>query len=630
MTRHCCSSRRLGSRTVILICLATLSAVARSAVGAQEAPAPAPRDLVAPAAESLRAYDRPSDDGSAIVLEWELPASNYDRIFPHQFAKMLVPRPKDASPAEFAFRWLTSPRPLREMADPAAFAKPWLASLRWTRSVVRVRQLAPRDAEAPAGEAASFVLRWLTPLETTRPAASVVEVARAEEDFEKGDLETARPPAAMKSDKPKYFGFAKRNRTLQFAVIEPAALFPPKPTVSLSVAELRRLKIEPRWLHAAAGALQSKQQGFQDVLRPAAPLTVGELRRLSVTGRWLLVSAAIFREHQREHRSASRERLKRLLAHWEKENKSRLKAERLAINAQTYYCRLAISDGAEQKVYVSRDGTPVVVQARARANTFKGFKLNNLVFALVFSGIVLAFIQAARRNPNLFIRKIAGLEAVEEAIGRATEMGRPVFFVHGLGGIGSLATIAAVNILARVARRAAEYDTRIRVMNNNPIVTAVSQEVVQQAYTEAGRPDAYDADDVSLVASDQFSYAAAVGGRMVREQPAAIFLIGSFAAESLLLAETGASTGAIQVAGTDSYTQLPFFITTCDYTLIGEELYAASAYLSHEPRMLGSLRGQDIGKAFLMLAIVGGVVTLTVSVALGVDASWLRNLLQAF
>jgi hypothetical protein len=208
-------------------------------------------------------------------------------------------------------------------------------------------------------------------------------------------------------------------------------------------------------------------------------------------------------------------------------------------------------------------------------------------------------------------------------------MDRPVFFVHGLGGVGDMPTIAAINILGRVAGRAAEHDTRIRVMNVDPIVTAVSQEVVQQAYVQAGRPDAYNPDDVSLVASDQFSYVAAVSGNMVREQPGAIFMLGAFMAESLLLAETGASTGAIQVAGTDAYTQLPFFITTCDYTLIGEELYAASAYLSREPRLLGSLRGQDVGKAFLMIAIVGGCVALTVAAIFHQDWSWLRGLFSA-
>ncbi|GAH92313.1 unnamed protein product, partial [marine sediment metagenome] len=73
------------------------------------------------------------------------------------------------------------------------------------------------------------------------------------------------------------------------------------------------------------------------------------------------------------------------------------------------------------------------------------------------------------------------------------------------------------------------------------------------------------------------------------------FLISKGLAESLIMAETGAQTGAFQIAGTDSVLQLPFFVTACDYTLIGEELYAASAYLSHEPLLLGSLKAQDYG-----------------------------------
>jgi hypothetical protein len=137
---------------------------------------------------------------------------------------------------------------------------------------------------------------------------------------------------------------------------------------------------------------------------------------------------------------------------------------------------------------------------------------------------------------------------------------------------------------------------------------AVSQEVVKEAYLNAGRPDAYADDMVFLAATEQFSYAAAVDGIMVRERPAANILMGYFYAESLLLAETGAATGAIQIAGTDSYTQLPFFITTCDYTLMGEELYAASAYLSREPKLLGSLKGQDVGKGLILIVILLGTL----------------------
>ena len=101
----------------------------------------------------------------------------------------------------------------------------------------------------------------------------------------------------------------------------------------------------------------------------------------------------------------------------------------------------------------------------------------------------------------------------------------------------------------------------------------------------------------------------------LRKKPAANFFMGSYFAEALLLTETGASTGAIQIAGTDSDHQLPFFVTTCDYTLIGEELYAASAYLSREPVQLGTLRGQDIGKAMILSVIVIGILLATLGVA---------------
>jgi hypothetical protein len=91
---------------------------------------------------------------------------------------------------------------------------------------------------------------------------------------------------------------------------------------------------------------------------------------------------------------------------------------------------------------------------------------------------------------------------------------------------------------------------------------------------------------------------------MTREKPATNFFIGYFWAESLILAETGAATGAIQIAGTDAVMQLPFFITSCDYTLMGEELYAASAYLSREPLLLGALKGQDYGKAIIIGVLI--------------------------
>ena len=101
---------------------------------------------------------------------------------------------------------------------------------------------------------------------------------------------------------------------------------------------------------------------------------------------------------------------------------------------------------------------------------------------------------------------------------------------------------------------------------------------------------------------------------MVREKPGANLLLGMFYAESLVLAETGASVGAIQIAGTDAISQLPFFVTACDYTIIGEELYAASAYIGREPTLLGSLKGQDSSRWSASRSSCLGVLFMTLGV----------------
>jgi hypothetical protein len=253
--------------------------------------------------------------------------------------------------------------------------------------------------------------------------------------------------------------------------------------------------------------------------------------------------------------------------------------------------------------------TPPAGPARAVPQWFHKGRLNMLIASIVLSAFVLYYITQARAGKELFIRRIAGLEAVQEAVGRATEMGKPVLYVPGIADIDDIQTIAAVTILGRVATMVAEYEANLLVPCSRSLVMSTAQEIVKEAYLEAGRPDAYKSENIRYLTDDQFGFVAGVDGIMVREKPAANFYLGTFYAESLILAETGHAIGAIQIAGTAMPSQLPFFIAACDYTLIGEELFAASAYLSREPRLLGSLLGQDWGKVIILLFIIIGVVT---------------------
>ena len=235
-----------------------------------------------------------------------------------------------------------------------------------------------------------------------------------------------------------------------------------------------------------------------------------------------------------------------------------------------------------------------------------------LVILLMICGAVIQFIRLARAGRSLKVRKIAGLEAVDEAVGRATEMGRSCLFVPGILDINDMQTVAGITVLSRVAGLAAEYDAMLEVPTSRSLVMTTARETVQAAYFGAGRPDAYNEDNIYYLTDEQFGYVAGVTGTMVRDKPAACFYMGAFFAESLILAETGNSIGAIQVAGTAMPSQLPFFVAACDYTLIGEEFFAASAYLSGEEHQLGSLKGQDVGKMIGGLLIIVGCLSATI------------------
>jgi hypothetical protein len=251
--------------------------------------------------------------------------------------------------------------------------------------------------------------------------------------------------------------------------------------------------------------------------------------------------------------------------------------------------------------------------AIARPQWINTNQWNVFVVLLLLLGFNIYFIESIKAGRKPFIRKIAGLDAVGEAVGRATEMGRPILFVPGIQDMNDIQTIAGMTILGHLARIVAEYDSRLVVPTSRALVMTTARETVKEAYLAAGRPDNYDENTIYYVSDEQFAYVAGVNGYMVRERPATCFYMGAFFAESLILAETGNSIDAIQIAGTAQPAQLPFFVAACDYTLIGEEFFAASAYLSGEPKQLGSIKGQDVGKALGMLSIVAGVLLLTLA-----------------
>lgn len=231
-----------------------------------------------------------------------------------------------------------------------------------------------------------------------------------------------------------------------------------------------------------------------------------------------------------------------------------------------------------------------------------------VLFLLGLSAGLFWYIRRARNVPEkLYVRRIPGIDAIEMTVGRAVEQGRPIMFTTGLTALGPV-LYACMGVLSFVARKAALLRSRLIVPQSAPDALALVEDVVSDAYRAERRLSAFDPTALVFLSEEQFAFASGYIGMVHRERPAAAFLFGSFAAESLILAESGQYVGATQVAASVSPEQVPFFVCTCDYTLIGEELFSASAYLSKEPVLLGSLYGQDRGKIFFMLLLIVGIL----------------------
>jgi hypothetical protein len=250
------------------------------------------------------------------------------------------------------------------------------------------------------------------------------------------------------------------------------------------------------------------------------------------------------------------------------------------------------------------------------------------ILVYLFGLLILTAIMRARGGAAPFIRRIPGLTAIDETVGRSTEMARPITFSLGLGGL-DIVTLQALAIAMHVIRLAIRFGTRVILTMADPTLYAVADEAVNEAYTVAGRPESFNRGDVRFLSDRQFAYASSMVGLIHREQVASNYMFGTFYAESLILAEAGNQVGAIQVAGTPSITQLPFFIATCDYTIIGDEYYAATAYLTREPVLSGSLVGQDRAKLVLLAIVCLSVAAVTVFSLTGA-AGWTEQLTGLF
>jgi hypothetical protein len=244
--------------------------------------------------------------------------------------------------------------------------------------------------------------------------------------------------------------------------------------------------------------------------------------------------------------------------------------------------------------------------------------IETIFFLLLFLGIVaLAWYYHARaldaRNTPPLRRPFPQFQPLRDALGRGAETGHAIHLSPGAGTIGNHTTmgqtVAGLLAAEHVANEAAQHGAPILVSSGDAVAHLALRGILRQAYRRAGRAHDYDPSSAQLLAhQNETAYATGVMTLYARQKLEASQLIGSFGREFLLFGEEGAARAIPQIIGTTSVDALPVTMINTPYTLLGEEVFAAEAYLTEEKAPQARLVTQDTLRTVVILLIIGGVI----------------------
>jgi hypothetical protein len=234
-----------------------------------------------------------------------------------------------------------------------------------------------------------------------------------------------------------------------------------------------------------------------------------------------------------------------------------------------------------------------------------------LLFILLCLGLVLFYLLSDRTRAKLNLRGIQAFSHFRREVDLAVEAGKRLHISLGRGNINDLqggSAFIGLTILDRCARAASNSDRPPVTTSGDGVITILSQDTLQSTYRSLAAEERYDPSNARLTGLTPMAYAAGAMPAIHDEQISANIFIGHFGTEIALLTEAGERSRSLTAAGSDSLPAQAVLYATSDEPLLGEELYAAGAYLGAGAGHSASLRMQDIVRWVLVVAIVIGAI----------------------
>jgi hypothetical protein len=246
--------------------------------------------------------------------------------------------------------------------------------------------------------------------------------------------------------------------------------------------------------------------------------------------------------------------------------------------------------------------------------------VNDFILGLVGFGII--FLSAAllggvalflRKSSPVF-REIPAFTHLRHAIGRVVEDGTRLHVSLGRGALAtpqSASALAGLTLLRRLAELTSAGDKLPIATSGDAALAILSQDTLQTG-SLASAQGAYDPTAGQLTGLTPFSYAAGALPVIRDENISANVLMGNFGVEAALLAEAAERANTFTLAASDNLTAQAVLFASAQEPLIGEELFAAGAYVGAGPLHTASLTVQDILRWLIILVIlVGAFLKLT-------------------
>jgi len=226
---------------------------------------------------------------------------------------------------------------------------------------------------------------------------------------------------------------------------------------------------------------------------------------------------------------------------------------------------------------------------------------------LVFAAIVLAvFTLIKRKSPPAF-RELAALLRVRRSAGLAVEDGTRIHISLGRGGLltnQGAAGLAGLALLRQLGEQTSTSDRPSLATSGDPVLTALSQDTLETAYQAVGAEELYEPTSGRLAGLTPFSYAAGTMPTVRGERISTNILIGDFGPEAALIADAVERENAVLVgAASDPAAQAILFAVTQE-PLVGEELFAAPAYVGKDAAHRASLQTQDVLRWIVIAALL--------------------------